>query len=153
MRATLCLHVVPTHYKDNIMSVFEPVHVIYDGQCLFCIRSLKLFRAVDFMHVLDYYDAHDESRISITFPELRDADFDNAMFVVTESRKVSRGFFAFRRMIWSSPLTWLLIPIFYFPGAGFVGTRVYAWIAKNRLKFGCRSDACTLPSLSRKDQL
>jgi len=133
------------------MSVFEPVHVIYDGQCLFCIRSLKLFRAVDFMHVLDYYDAHDESRISMTFPELRDADFDNAMFVVTESREVSRGFFAFRRMIWGSPLTWLLIPIFYFPGAGFVGTRVYAWIAKNRLKFGCRSEACTLPSLSRKD--
>jgi predicted DCC family thiol-disulfide oxidoreductase YuxK len=133
------------------MSLFEPLHVIYDGQCLFCIRSLKLFCAVDFMHVFSFYDAHDKSRISVTFPELRDADFDNAMFVVTESRKVSRGFFAFRRMIWGSPLTWLLIPIFYFPGAGFVGTGVYAWVAKNRLKFGCRSDACTLPSLSSKD--
>jgi predicted DCC family thiol-disulfide oxidoreductase YuxK len=131
------------------MSLFEPLHVIYDGQCLFCIRSLKLFCAVDFMHV--FSDAHDKSRISVTFPELRDADFDNAMFVVTESRKVSRGFFAFRRMIWGSPLTWLLIPIFYFPGAGFVGTGVYAWVARNRLKFGCRSDACTLPSLSSKD--
>ena len=75
------------------MSVFEPVNVIYDGQCAFCIRSLKLFRAVDFMHVLNYYDAHDESRISATFPELGDAAFDNAMFVVSESRKVSRGFF------------------------------------------------------------
>ena len=135
------------------MSVFEPVHIIYDGQCLFCIRSLKLFRAVDFMHVFYYYDAHDENRISMTFPELRDADFDNAMFAVTESWEVSRGFFAFRRMIWGSPLTWLLIPIFYFPGAVFVGTRVYAWVAKNRLKFGCRSDACTLPSLSREDPL
>jgi predicted DCC family thiol-disulfide oxidoreductase YuxK len=133
------------------MSLFEPLHVIYDGQCFFCIRSLKLFRAVDFMHVLSFYDAHDESRISMTFPELRDADFDNAMFVVSESREVSRGFFAFRRMIWGSPLTWLFIPIFYFPCAGFVGTRVYAWVAKNRLKFGCRSDACTLPSLSSKD--
>lgn len=133
------------------MSLFEPLHVIYDGQCLFCIRSLKLFCAVDFMHVFSFYDAHDKSRISVTFPELRDADFDNAMFVVTESREVSRGFFAFRRMIWGSPLTWLLIPIFYFPGAGFVGTGVYAWVAKNRLKFGCRSDACTLPSLSSKD--
>src|ERR1700675_2295281 len=105
------------------MSVFEPVHVIYDGQCLFCIRSLKMFRAVDFMHVLDYYDAHDERRISMTCQRLRDADFDNAMFVVTESRKVSRGFFAFRRMIWSRAFTWLLIPIFYFPATGFVGTR------------------------------
>ena len=135
------------------MRVFEPVHIIYDGQCLFCIRSLKLFRAIDFMQVFQYHDAHDESRISKLFPELHDADFDHAMFVVTEGREVSRGFFAFRRMIWSSPLTWLLIPIFYLPGAVFVGTRVYAWIAKNRLKFGCRSDACTLPSLSDKDPL
>ena len=135
------------------MRIFEPLHIVYDGHCLFCIRSLKLFRAVDFMQVFQYYDAHDKSRISKEFPELRDADFDHAMFIVTESRKVSRRFFAFRRMIWSSPLTWFLIPIFYFPGAVSVGTRVYAWVAKNRLRFGCRSDTCTLPSLSSKDPL
>lgn len=110
-----------------------------------------MFRAADFMHVLYYYDAHDENQILTMFPELRDVDFDNAMFVVTERREVLRGFFAFREMIWSSPFTWIFIPIFYFPGAVLVGTRVYAWVAKKRLKFGCRSDACTRSTFSSKD--
>lgn len=130
----------------------EEIHVIYDGQCLFCMRSLRLFQIVDMRDAFRFHDAHDESAIASLFPELKGADFDHAMFVVTSRRAVYRGFFAFRRMIWSNPLTWLLIPLFYFPGASFVGSRIYAWIAKNRLKFGCRSDACMRPTLASRDQ-
>jgi len=135
------------------MARTEAIHVIYDGQCLFCIRSLKLFQAADVKCALRFHDAHDQKVIASKFPELQGADFDNAMFVVTASRAVYRGFFAFRRMIWASPLTWLLIPLFYFPGASYLGTRVYAWVAKNRLKFGCHSDACERPSLASNDRL
>lgn len=133
------------------METRERVYVIYDGQCRFCIRSLTLFRAADVLNVFRFHDAHDAASIATLFPELQGADFDNAMFVVTERRAVYRGFFAFRRMIWSSPLLWLLIPVFYFPGATPVGTRIYAWVAKNRLKFGCQSDACSLPVRLPKD--
>lgn len=128
--------------------MFEPVHVIYDGECAFCIRSLRIFRAFDILHVLSFHDAHQEGHIAEQFPELREADFDNAMFAVTQRGGVYRGFFAFRRMIWGSPLTWWMIPIFYFPGASFFGVRIYSWVAKNRLKFGCGSEACTLPPLA-----
>jgi len=132
---------------ENCMTPTEAIHVIYDGQCLFCIRSLRLFQAADVMHVFQFHDAHDEKLIASKFPELAGADFEHAMFVVTAHRAVYRGFFAFRRMIWINPLTWVLIPLFYFPGASFLGTRLYAWVARNRLKFGCRSDACARPSL------
>jgi len=127
--------------------VFERVHVIYDGQCAFCIRSLRLFRAMDVKQVFEFHDAHQEQRIATLFPELKAADFDNAMFVVTERGDVYRGFFAFRRMIWGSPWAWWMIPVFYFPGASFLGVRIYAWVARNRLKLGCRSDSCSLPTL------
>jgi hypothetical protein len=60
---------------------------------------------------------------------------------------VTRGFFAFRRILWESPLMWPLIPLFYFPGAGIVGPRVYAWVARNRRRFGCESDVCELPAV------
>jgi predicted DCC family thiol-disulfide oxidoreductase YuxK len=133
------------------MTRTEVIHVVYDGQCLFCIRSLRLFQAADVMHVFRFHDAHDEKVIAIKFPQLQGADFDHAMFVVTSRRAVYRGFFAFRRMIWGSPLTWLFIPFFYFPGASFLGNRIYAWVAKNRLRFGCRSDACARPSLASND--
>jgi len=64
------------------MSVFEPVHVIYDGQCRFCLRSLKIFSATDLMQVFRFHDAHDEQSIAAAFPELTHADFDNAMFAL-----------------------------------------------------------------------
>lgn len=136
----------------SYMGNFEKIHVIYDGQCLFCIRSLKLFRATDVASVYRFHDAHD-GQVVETFPELKGADFDNAMFAVTENRTVYRGFFAFRRMIWSSPFTWWMIPIFYFPGATSLGTRLYAWVAKNRLKFGCRSEACARPDTNQLSDL
>jgi len=134
------------------MNTNNTIHLIYDGQCLFCIRSLKIFRAVDVKDVLRFYDAHNIALMEEKFPELSHADFDNAMFAVTEDRQVFRGFFAFRRMIWSSPLTWVLVPLFYFPGAGWLGSCLYAWVARNRLKFGCRSESCVLPSLLEEKQ-
>jgi predicted DCC family thiol-disulfide oxidoreductase YuxK len=129
----------------------KAIHVVYDGQCAFCIRSLRLFRALDLQRVFRFYNAHDERSVANAFPELKNADFDNAMFAVTEDREVYRGFFAFRRMIWASPLMWWMIPIFYFPGAAFFGVRIYAWVARNRLKFGCRSESCVLPGAGSPD--
>jgi predicted DCC family thiol-disulfide oxidoreductase YuxK len=109
----------------------EPVHVIYDGQCDFCVRALRLARAVDVWGRLRFHDAHDRQAVERAFPALAGA--------------IARGFFAFRRMMWLSPLTWPLVPLFYLPGSGLVGPRVYAWIARNRHRFGCRSQICALP--------
>lgn len=60
--------------KIGRSDMFQPIHVIYDGQSAFCIRSLQLFRALDIKQVFRFYDAHDEW-IMDAFPELKDADF------------------------------------------------------------------------------
>jgi predicted DCC family thiol-disulfide oxidoreductase YuxK len=119
--------------------------VIYDGQCGFCIRSLKVARALDTRRAFRFHDANARQRVLSSFPELATADFENAMFAVAPDRTVTRGFFAFRRMIWESPLMWPLIPLFYLPGAGMLGPRVYAWVARNRRRFGCESEVCEMP--------
>jgi predicted DCC family thiol-disulfide oxidoreductase YuxK len=121
------------------------LHVIYDGQCGFCVRSLKVCRALDVRGALRFHDANARQQVHASFPELANADFENAMFAVARDRRVSRGFFAFRRILWESPLMWLFIPIFYFPGSGVVGPRVYTWVARNRRRFGCESDVCDIP--------
>jgi predicted DCC family thiol-disulfide oxidoreductase YuxK len=123
------------------------LHVIYDGQCGFCVRSLKVCRALDARRALRFHDANARQQVSAQFPELSGADFENAMFAVASDRRVTRGFFAFRRILWESPLMWPLIPLFYFPGTGIVGPRVYAWVARNRRRFGCESDVCELPAV------
>jgi predicted DCC family thiol-disulfide oxidoreductase YuxK len=83
------------------------------------------------------------------FPELAEADFEHAMFAVAPDRRVTRGFFAFRRILRESPLMWPLLPLFYLPGSSAIGPKVYAWVARNRGKLGCESDVCELPPPSR----
>ncbi|HYY56363.1 MAG TPA: DUF393 domain-containing protein [Pyrinomonadaceae bacterium] len=123
----------------------KELNIIYDGQCGFCIRALKVVRALDVRGALRFYDSHRRETFE-RFPVLQGADVDEAMFTVVEGEPPHRGFFAFRRLLWSSPLTWALIPLFYFPGASFFGTRLYAWVAENRSRFGCGSEVCALPS-------
>jgi predicted DCC family thiol-disulfide oxidoreductase YuxK len=124
---------------------FETLDVIYDGQCGFCARSLRTVRAFDLYRTLRFHDSHQPETFE-RFPALQGAKTDEAMYVLAEGEPSYSGFFAFRRLVWINPLVWILIPIFYFPGASFFGSRVYAWIARNRTSFGCRSDFCDLPS-------
>jgi hypothetical protein len=90
-----------------------------------------------------FHDATDRDAIRATFL-VANADLDDAMFAVDAGRRGPRGFFAFRRIAWESPLTWPLLAVFYLPGAGIIGPRVYAWLpAAQRL--GCASDVCEVP--------
>ncbi len=123
---------------------FETVNIIYDGQCGFCIRSLRIVRALDIYRSFRFHDSHQPETFH-RFPELRGANVSDAMYAVAEGEPIYEGFFSFRRLIWCSPLMWILIPVFYFPGAGILGPRVYAWVARNRSKFGCESNVCDLP--------
>jgi predicted DCC family thiol-disulfide oxidoreductase YuxK len=127
------------------LSPVKTVNIIYDGQCGFCIRSLKVVRAFDVRGALRLYDAHNPETTE-RFPVLEGADVDEAMFAVAEGEEPYRGFFAFRRILWTSPLMWPLLLLFYFPGASFFGPRVYAAVARNRSRFGCESEVCALPT-------
>ncbi len=122
------------------------LHVIYDGQCGFCVRSLKICRVLDVRGALRFHDANAGQPVRDAFPELMPADFENAMFAVAPDRGVTRGFFAFRRILWESPLMWPLLPLFYFPGTRWIGPKVYAWVARNRRRFGCTTEACEIPA-------
>ena len=119
--------------------------VIYDGQCGFCIRSLRICRALDVRGQLRFHDAYARQAIDAKFPEEADADFADAMCTVTADRCVQRGFFAFRQLAIQSPLMWMALPLLYAPGSSWIGPRVYAWVARNRRRFGCESEVCELP--------
>jgi predicted DCC family thiol-disulfide oxidoreductase YuxK len=122
------------------------LHLIYDGQCGFCRRSLRLCVALDVRRRLRLHDATDRAAVVARFPMLADADFDDAMFAVAPDGRVYRGFFAFRRVLRESPLMWPLLPIFYLPFSGTLGPRAYGWVARNRHRLGCESNVCELPA-------
>lgn len=84
----------------------------------------------------------------VRFPMLADADTNHAMFAVTPRGEVFRGFFAFRRIMWESPRLYPLLPLFYGPGATLIGPRIYAWVARNRRRFGCSLDGAKVCGIS-----
>lgn len=120
--------------------------LIYDGQCKFCGRVLAVFRALDVFRTFRIRDSRERHILLASYPAIRDRDFSEAMYAVSAEGDVYRGFYAFRRMIWNSPVTWVLIPVFYFPGIAVLGERVYAAVSQNRERLGCRTDACSVPS-------
>ena len=122
------------------------LHLLYDGHCGFCVRALKICGAFDWRRALRFHDANARETVVAMFPQVADADFENAMFAVAPDGRVTRGFFAFRRIVRALPLMWPLLPLFYFPGSGWVGPGVYAWVARNRRQLGCASDVCERPS-------
>jgi predicted DCC family thiol-disulfide oxidoreductase YuxK len=127
------------------MSIGKTIDIIFDGQCGFCIRSLQIVRALDIRGVLRFHDANRPETLEL-FPELHGAALTEAMYARVQGEPPHRGFYAFRRLLWSSPLMWPLIPLFYFPGVSLPGERIYAWVARNRKDFGCESDLCPLPA-------
>jgi predicted DCC family thiol-disulfide oxidoreductase YuxK len=92
------------------------------------------------------YDSHASELVADRFPMLAGADFDQAMFAVTAQGTVFRGYFAFKAILRRLPLTWPLLLLFFLPGADVVGPRVYAWVARNRRRFGCTTETCDLPT-------
>ena len=118
-------------------------HLVYDGDCGFCVKVIRLFSTLDVRRRLVLHDGRRRSSVLAEFPELRDADLDDAMFSI-DREGIARGFFAFRRLIRQSPLTWVLVPLFYAPGASWAGPRLYHWVAGRRHTLGCRG-ACPVP--------
>jgi predicted DCC family thiol-disulfide oxidoreductase YuxK len=131
------------------MTQAATLHVIYDGRCGFCLRALRICRALDWRDRLAFHDSHDRTTIEKRFAHLAGADFDSAMYAVDDDGRAFRGFFAIRRIAWETPPLWLVLPLFYAPGMSIVGPRVYGWIARNRHRFGCGSDECALRVPSR----
>lgn len=120
-----------------------PLSVVYDADCAFCVKSLSLLLRFDFRRRFKLYDFHDQEAVEKNFPVLRGEDLNHAMAVVTPDAQVYRGFFAFRRMLLEVPLLYPLLVFFYVPLlSDRIGPKIYAWIARNRGRFGCRGGVC-----------
>jgi predicted DCC family thiol-disulfide oxidoreductase YuxK len=116
--------------------IFRPVTLAFDGECRFCIRSLRIVKFFDVLERITLVDANDPATVR-TYPAFRGSDFSNAMYA-TDGCTVFVGFYAFRRAFFASPLLAPLACLWYIPGVAFVGERVYRWVAAHRRGLGCK---------------
>lgn len=119
--------------------------VFFDGMCPVCNRSRRALQRIDWLGRLEFSDLHDRARAEADLPSVTYADMLRRMYVRRPDGRFFGGFHAFRAIARVLPVLWLLLPILWLPGASWIGTRVYDWIARNRFRRAqCDSEVCSL---------
>jgi predicted DCC family thiol-disulfide oxidoreductase YuxK len=119
--------------------------VIFDGDCGFCQRSIRVGRNLDWLKKIEWRTRL-EPGLESSFPQVSLEESLHRMFSVRPDGKTYGGFYAVRDVVRYFPLTFLPAMLLYIPGASWIGVPVYDWIAKNRHRFGGKSSgSCTAP--------
>jgi predicted DCC family thiol-disulfide oxidoreductase YuxK len=122
------------------------LQVLYDGFCPLCRRTVRLltcldlFRRLDFQDFrrLDIADYNHRHRLNLCPEEL-----EKAMYVISGGQSFS-GFFAYRMISLAVPVLWPLVPFLFVPGAAVLGTVMYRFVARHRLKLVTCNSSCPL---------
>ncbi|MDA1209240.1 MAG: DCC1-like thiol-disulfide oxidoreductase family protein [bacterium] len=117
-------------------------HLLFDGHCGLCQRSVCFLHQMDSLGRLDFVDFHDEKRRKKIDPTLKFADLDKAMHMKTVDGRTEKGFDGFRMISWDIIWLWPIAPLLYIPGIPVIGRRIYAEIAKRRRK--CDHEGCAM---------
>jgi predicted DCC family thiol-disulfide oxidoreductase YuxK len=122
----------------------RPAQVFYDGQCLFCVKSVNLLKTFDWFGRLSFFDSRHPELGPANGPTFdRNRLLEEIHLVPPNGTTELTGFFAFRWIAWRLPLFWPLAPFLYLPGAARWGQRLYLWIARNRFRLvPCHGGVC-----------
>ena len=119
------------------------LQVVFDGECLLCIRSMTFVSYWDWFDRLAYTDLrHATPDLAAAAGGSLDAG-PAEMLAVWPSGLVRKGFFAWRDIVWRLPALWPLLPLLWLPGMSLLGPKVYQKIAAARARFqSCENGVC-----------
>lgn len=120
--------------------------LIFDGDCGFCRRSVRYLQIMDLYDTTDMIAYQDVPNLTELHPELSKEKAEKRVYLIEPDGDLSGGFFAFRRFCFLLPMMYPLIVLFFFPGSGVIGPRVYQWVAGHRslLSFGKKTKQCSI---------
>ena len=110
----------------------DEMHILYDGNCRLCRRTIALLRVFDWLGRVTYVNALDESALrrrglAWLDPSALLAD----MHAVVDQRRWL-GYEAYRALAWRIPILWPILPLMYLPPVAAVGRRIYRHVADGR---------------------
>ncbi len=126
--------------------------VLYDGMCVVCVNSVRLWRRLDWRRQLEFIDVQNWDQVQERFPQVGRSAALGAIHVITPEGALFTGYEGVRHMVQYAPLLAWLSPALHLPPITWLGRRVYAWIARRRYAINrllgrpvCE-DACRPPS-------
>lgn len=109
--------------------------LFYDGECLFCLGSLRRLLVMDLLGEITPVNYHELEDLKAYHPDLDKEACHREIHWLDRNGRVYKGFFAFRRLAGRLPMLWPLLPALYLPGMGRLGPKAYRWVADNRYFF------------------
>ena len=106
--------------------------LFYDGQCGLCLASVKRLRVLDLFGWVDPLDFHRQPDLTKLHPGLTPERCFGEIVLLEPNGRLTGGFEAFARLTTRLPLLFWCAPLVHLPGAPWVGTRAYRWIATHR---------------------
>jgi len=111
--------------------------LIYDGECAMCRASaLWIMRRAMDGGALEILPCRSAPRLA-RFPQVTDEQCMTAMQLVLPDGRVLPGADAMPELLRRMPRWRALASVFALPGMRPVARRVYAWIARNRMRVSC----------------
>ena len=148
----LLLFIHPDHIihwieqKRMVNGLGRASKLVYDGNCQFCLASVKKLTIMDLFNTLEMVNFHAIEDIKTIHRALTKEIAHSQIHLIEPDGSLYGGFYIFRRVCFTLPMLYPLIPFVYFPGSGLIGPWVYRWIARNRYFFHfnkiCRNNAC-----------
>lgn len=130
----------------------DPIVVLYDGECPFCVFQMKLLTWMDWLNQLRLAPLTDPVAQEKA-PHLTREELLEAMHCVTPDGKIFRGARCIRHLGMKLPI---LLPIglfLYIPGVIQVAEKIYMLISANRYHisklFGCKDACAIMPARNR----
>jgi predicted DCC family thiol-disulfide oxidoreductase YuxK len=119
--------------------------LIYDGDCGFCRKWMRWFKAHDAAGHMEYLARQAPER-EARYPQLNDAKYQGALQLILPSGEIHSGEMATSTALqYISGIHWHLLGKFItLPGIRFFAHIGYKIIAKNRHRFACKDGSCKI---------
>ena len=138
--------VEPIDARRAWWAIHGRVKLLYDGRCDFCINSVKRLLVCDLLGRVEPIDFHTVPDLPALHPALTPERCHNRIQLLEPGGRLTEGFFSIRRLSLKLPMLWPIALLCYVPGAGWLGQRVYDWVARRRFGWHagarCRTNQC-----------
>lgn len=112
-----------------------PIALYYDGLCLLCRRAMRFLERLDRTGAIEL---HDSNAFAGSVPAfLGSADLDSAMYA-WDGQRLYRGYDAFAAAFSRMPRWSVVGRVMRLRPVRMAGLPVYALVARNRRRLGCR---------------
>lgn len=111
----------------------QRVKLLYSSVYPFYRCQVAWLKSLDFFNQIKMYDVGSASATesSTVIQAARDGLLQE-IYLVTASGKIFKGFFALQRLTLYLPHFWVLLPLLWLPGTGFIGTKIYQSVMRSQ---------------------